>query len=132
MMTWTNGLTAQCPTTGYNMDNAIKFADGMNFQPVPATAPETVRGKIYFEWSKFKDFAEKNVNQRGYVNVKMMKSKNTGGIYFILDDYQPKEESAEAKTYNDNKYKINQDAAQKLFNSPLSEQEQEALGNMPF
>lgn len=114
------------------MDKAIKFADGMNFQPVPPTAPETVRGKIYFEWSKFKDFAENNVNQRGYVNVKMMKSKNTGGIYFILDEYQPKEESAESKTYNDNKYKINQDSAAKLFSQPLTEEEEFNLSQIPF
>lgn len=108
------------------------FVSGMSFRAVPPTAPETVRGSISFKVNEIIDFLRDNVDQKGWVNIKMMKSKNTGGIYFILDTYKPKTDSAEAKEYNDKKYKINQDSATKLFNSPLSEEEQAALEEMPF
>lgn len=117
----------------------LVFIDGLNFQSVPPTAPETVRGKLYFQWSKFKEFAEKNVNERGYLNVQMMKSKNTGGIYFILDTFVAIP-SKEAQEYNENKYKhpdpnvqsANEKSAERLFNQPLSEEEQFNLSQMSF
>jgi hypothetical protein len=123
------------------MENTpIQFVDGLNFQPVPPSAPETVRGKIYVDWKKFKAFAEANVNEKGYINIKMMKSMKTQGIYFIKDNYVPKTETQESKEYNDTKYRhpdpnvqlANEKTADKLFSQPLSEEEQFNLSQMPF
>lgn len=110
----------------------IVFIDGFNFQAVPPTAPETVRGKIYIDWKKFKSYAEENVNEKGYINIKMMKSMKTQGIYFIKDSYVPKTDTQETKDYNESKYKINAEVSQKLFNSPLSDEENQRLADVPF
>ncbi len=65
------------------------FAEGMNFQEVAPNAPETIRGKIWFDVKKFIEFLKANENEKGFVNTKMMKSKKHGGIYFILDTWKP-------------------------------------------
>lgn len=66
------------------------FADGMGFKPRHENAPETVRGSIYFNASKFTTFLSNHKDAKGWVNVKMMKSKKDGSIYFILDTWKPK------------------------------------------
>jgi hypothetical protein len=127
--------------TGFSMENTpIQFVEGMNFHPVPPNAPETVRGKIYIDWKKFRAYAEANVDGKGWINVKMMKSMKTQGIYFIKDNYVPKTETPESKEYNDTKYKhpdegvqsANEHMIEKLFNAPLSEDEEFRLSNQPF
>lgn len=122
------------------MENNIKFVEGMNFRQVPQNAPETVRGSISFKVKDMIQFLIANEDEKGWVNIKMMKSKNTGGIYFILDTYKPRTDSAESKEYNDTKYKhpdpnvqaVNEKSAEKLFNQPLSEEEQFNLSQIPF
>lgn len=119
----------------------IQFADGMNFKNRHDKAPESVRGSIYFETSKFKKFLDANTDSRGYVNVKMMKSMTKGTIYFILDTWKPKSDPQATQEYNDQKYRIPQHAekdrvnvevAEKLFGQPLTEEEQFNLSNVPF
>ena len=73
------------------MNKEMKFADGMTFKEAPETAPESVRGAIYFHADKFIAFLNANKNERGYVNTKMMKSMKTQGIYFILDEWKKPE-----------------------------------------
>lgn len=127
--------------TEYNMENQdLVFVDGMNFKEVAPNAPQTVRGKIYFNWSKFKKYAEENVDQKGWLNVKMMKSSKTGNIYFIKDTFVPKIDAQEAIDYNENKYKhsdpnvqlANEKTAEQLFNRPLTDEDQEYLASIPF
>lgn len=65
------------------------FAAGMNFKVRNENAPETVRGSIYFKAQEFIDFLEKNKDEKGWVHTKMMKSKEKGTIYFILDTWKP-------------------------------------------
>ncbi len=67
----------------------IIFADGMSFKIRHEKAPETVRGTIYFNVSKFTQFLQDNKDEKGWVNTKMMKSKKDGSIYFILDTWKP-------------------------------------------
>jgi len=121
----------------------IQFADGMNFKNRHEKAPESVRGSVYFDVKKFKQFLDSNVDEKGYVNVKMMKSMTKGTIYFILDTWKPTktpEQQQEAKEYNETKYKhpdpnvqlANEKAAQELFNQPLSEEEEFRLSQQPF
>lgn len=71
----------------------MKFADGMGFKTRHEKAPETVRGTIYFNVSKFTQFLQDNKDDRGWVNTKMMKSKKDGSIYFILDTWKPNKEA---------------------------------------
>lgn len=89
---------------------SMQFAEGMNFQEVSPNAPETIRGKIWFDVDKFIAFLQKNRNEKGFVNTKMMKSKKGGGIYFILDTWKPpvKDPELEAlrKTHNEQVNKI--------------------------
>jgi len=88
-----------------NQKQEMKFASGMGFKARNENAPETVRGSIYFKWTEFRKFCDENVDERGYVNVKMMKSKEKGTIYFILDTYKPKiQMSEEQKQTYDNRY----------------------------
>lgn len=69
--------------------NEMIFVEGMNFKPRPENAPETFRGGIYFKYPEFARFMEKHKNEKGWVNIKMMKSKEKGTIYFILDTWKP-------------------------------------------
>lgn len=120
------------------------FASGMGFRARHERAPETVRGSIYFKWNDFKKFCEENVDSKGFVNIKMMKSMKTQGIYFILDTYKPKTDPISTQEYNDTKYQpqsslstnqkeeINNKTAEKLFNQPLTEKEQFNLSDIPF
>ncbi len=138
------------------MENTpIQFAEGMGFRARHEKAPETVRGSIYFKWNDFKKFCEENVDNKGFVNVKMMKSMKTQGIYFILDTYKPKTDPEATKEYNETKYKniddtvsgtmpithrhpdagvqsANEKTAEELFSRPLSEEEEYNLSTIPF
>jgi len=90
------------------------FADGMGFKEVPPNAPEAVRGNVYFNVEKFKAFLDKYKDSRGWVNTKMMKSKEKGTIYFILDTWKPQAQPtladvAEAKEKRDFAPNVNED-----------------------
>ncbi len=123
------------------MENTMKFANGMNFKPRHPNAPETVRGGIYFKASDFKKFLDENVDDKGFVNTKMMKSKKDGSIYFILDDFKPKSQmpKEESEAYH-NRYqhpdpsvqKANEGMNEKLFRTPLSEEDNKFLADMKF
>ena len=81
-----------------NEPRTMIFADGMNFKARHEKAPETVRGSIYFKVAPFITFLERNKDERGYVNVKMMKSKKDGSIYFILDTWKPEKKNIDSET----------------------------------
>lgn len=91
----------------------MKFATGMSFKEVAQTAPETVRGSIYFKVDDFKKFLDENKDEKGWVHTKMMKSKEKGTIYFILDTWKPTptaETTKETQDYNDTKYQLVENA----------------------
>lgn len=116
------------------------FADGLNFQQVSPNAPESVRGKIYVDWKKFRAFCEEHVNERGYVNITMMKSLSKGSIYFIKDSFVPKTDTVATQEYNDTKYRhqdpqvqaSNEKSAEQMFSRPMTEDEQFNLSRIPF
>lgn len=124
-----------------NEKSPMVFATGMGFREVSPKAPESVRGSIYFKWADFKKFCEENVDQKGFVNVKMMKSLTKGSIYFILDTYKPKTNPEETQQYNDTKYKItpsseligkdkvNQEMAEKYFDSGMTDEELQSMND---
>lgn len=123
------------------MENTpITFVQGMNFRQVPPTAPEAVRGNISFKVNEMIEFLNKYDN-KGWVNIKMMKSKEKGSIYFILDEYKPKTDPAAAQEYNDQKYRtqpLNEkqqnevSIGDKLFGNGLSDEDLKAMESMPF
>ncbi len=97
--------------TECNMENnrgEMIFCDGMGFKAVSPNAPESVRGQIYFNVAKFTKFLQENADAKGWVNTKMMKSKDKGTIYFILDTYKKEitpEREELTREYNETKYK---------------------------
>lgn len=120
-----------------NQKSEMVFVQGMSFRAVPPTAPETVRGSISFKANEMIKFLQENVDEKGWVNIKMMKSKEKQSIYFILDTYKPKKNPEATAEYNDTKYrtekeKINDEASDRLFNSKLTEKENARLAEVPF
>lgn len=87
----------------------MKFATGMSFKARHENAPDTVRGSVYFKAEEFKKFLDENKDERGWVHTKMMKSKEKGTIYFILDTWKPTplpETTQATQEYNDTKYQV--------------------------
>lgn len=118
----------------------MKFAGGMSFKARHEKAPETVRGSIYFKVDEFTKFLTENKDEKGWVNVKMMKSKEKGTIYFILDTWKPKV-TEQSEQYNETKYKTperiaqdaqNQKEARQISDDPLTDEELESLSQIPF
>lgn len=64
------------------------FADGFYFER-RENAPDFVVGRISVKVNKAKDFLDAHVNDRGYVNLNILRSKD-GGAYMELDTWQPK------------------------------------------
>ncbi len=117
------------------------FIDGMGYQPVPDTFSEKFRGKIYFDVKKFVAFAQKHQNEKGYLDIYMMKSLEKGSIYFMLNERKPvqavtpEESSAYHSRYqhpDPSVQKANEKTAEQLFNKPLTEDEQFNLSSIPF
>lgn len=114
----------------------MKFAEGMSFKARHEKAPETVRGSIYFKVSDFTKFLEANKDEKGWVHVKMMKSKEKGTIYFILDTWKPTpikdDETGEVipkdLTAQD---KVNIESANRV-GMTLSDEDLESLKDIPF
>lgn len=52
-----------------------------------SNAPEFVKAKVSFNKS-FIDYLNENANDKGYVNVDLLESKE-GKLYFKLDDFVP-------------------------------------------
>lgn len=118
----------------------ITFVQGMSFRQVPPNAPETVRGSISFKASEMIEFLNLHKDSKGWVNIKMMKSKEKQSIYFILDTYKPKTDPVATAEYNDTKYRhpdagvqaANEKTAEQLFNRPLTEEEEYSLSQRIF
>lgn len=64
------------------------FADGFYFER-RENAPDFVIGRLSVKVNKAKDFLDAHVNDRGYVNLNILRSKD-GGAYMELDTWQPK------------------------------------------
>lgn len=118
------------------------FVEGMSFYAVPPTTPETVRGKISFKSAQFIEFIKTHTDEKGWMNVKMMKSKEKGSIYFIVDSWKPKTmglSKEESEAYH-NRYQhpdpqvqqSNEKSAEQMFSRPLNDDEQFALSQVLF
>jgi len=66
--------------------NEKKFIDGM-FVERPSNCPDFVKGKISIN-SKFVEWYNANKNDKGYVNIDLLESKD-GKLYAKHNDWKP-------------------------------------------
>ncbi len=62
------------------------FADGIRFEKPREGAPEFVKGKLSFKVEEAVAFLKGNVNDKGWVNLDLKKSKE-GKLYLELNTY---------------------------------------------
>jgi len=65
-----------------------KFANGMRVEKPRDNAPDFVIAKASFEVESFKKYLDENINQRGWVNVDILRSKEKGTYYAVTNDYK--------------------------------------------
>ena len=65
------------------------FADGINVYAPNEKTQHFLFGKASINVKKFKEFLDKNVNEKGYVNLNFPMSKKTNEPYAVLDTYKP-------------------------------------------
>lgn len=61
----------------------------MFFDKPKAKAPEWIKGTISVKVEDFLAFAEEHMNEKGYLNIDLKKSKE-GKYYLALNEYKPK------------------------------------------
>ena len=53
-------------------------------------APEFVVCSLSFKADDFTQFLKENTNEKGYVNLQVLKSKDKGTLYAVVDTFEPK------------------------------------------
>ena len=76
-----------------------KFATGM-FAKRNEKAPEFVVCNISIKADEFANFVKENTNDKGYVNLQILKSKDKGTLYAVLDTFEPKANTAPTQVKN--------------------------------
>ncbi len=66
-----------------------KYATGM-FVKRNEKAPEFVICGLSVKTDDFIQFLKENTNEKGYVNLQVLKSKEKGTLYAVLDTFEPK------------------------------------------
>ncbi len=66
-----------------------KYAKGM-FVKRNEKAPDFVVCNISIKADEFDKFVKENTNEKGYVNLQVLKSKDKGTLYAVLDTFEPK------------------------------------------
>ncbi len=57
-------------------------------------APEFVVCNISIKADEFDKFVKENTNEKGYVNLQILKSKDKGTLYAVVDTFEPKASTA--------------------------------------
>ena len=63
------------------------LADGIFFDKPREGSPDFVRGRVSIKVEQAVAFLQKNVNDKGYVNLDLLKAKEGGKLYFKLNNY---------------------------------------------
>ena len=58
-------------------------------------APDFVVCSLSVKVEEFNQFLEENVNDRGYVNLQVLKNKDKGTMYAVVDTFEPKPKESE-------------------------------------
>ena len=66
-----------------------KYAKGL-FVKRNEKAPDFVVCSLSFKSDEFVQFLKENTNDKGYVNMQVLKSKDKGTMYAVLDTFEPK------------------------------------------
>lgn len=72
----------------------IVFAEGLFWRRPHEKAPDFVRGKLNVQVEKFIKFLRDNKqyeSEKGWINLRLLRSKDGGSYYFTVDTYKPKE-----------------------------------------
>ena len=70
-----------------------KYAKGL-FAKRNDKAPDFVVCSLSFKTDEFIQFLRENTNDKGYVNLQVLKSKDKGTLYAVLDNFEPKTTTA--------------------------------------
>lgn len=70
-----------------------KYAKGL-FAKRNEKAPEFVICGLSVKTDDFVQFLKENTNEKGYVNLQVLKSRDKGTIYAVLDTFEPKTTTA--------------------------------------
>ena len=65
-----------------------KFAKGL-FAKRNEKAPDFVVCYLSFKSNEFIQFLKENTNDKGYVNLQVLKSREKGTMYSVLDTFEP-------------------------------------------
>lgn len=74
------------------MSEAPKFIDGL-FIGDTSNAPSFVKGKLSINVAKFVAYVQENQNEKGYVNIDILESRDSGKQYAKLNDWKPSGET---------------------------------------
>ena len=74
-----------------------KYAQGL-FVKRNEKAPDFVVCSLSIKAEEFNQFIEENVNEKGYVNLQILKRKEKGTLYAVLDTFEPKASTASTAT----------------------------------
>lgn len=72
---------------------AVIFADGMSFEKPREGSPDFVKGRISVNVKTFTEFLEKNKNEKGWINIDLLKSKK-GSLYLALNQWKKEDKKA--------------------------------------
>ena len=70
-----------------------KYAKGL-FAKRKEKAPEFVVCDLSCKTDDFIQFLRENTNDKGYVNMQVLKSRDKGTMYAVLDTFEPKPNNA--------------------------------------
>ena len=70
-------------------------------------APEFVVCSLSFKTDDFIQFLRENKNDKGYVNIQVLKSREKGTIYAILDTFEPKTDNVSTEPKKSVKTQVN-------------------------
>lgn len=70
-----------------------EFPIGIRIDKPREGSPDFVRGRIGVEVDKFIDYLKKHKNDKGWVNLDVLTSKEKGVLYLQLNDWKPKAET---------------------------------------
>ena len=60
-------------------------------------APEFVICSLSVKTDDFIQFLKENTNEKGYVNLQVLRSKDKGTLYAVVDTFEPKASAASAE-----------------------------------
>ena len=65
------------------------FADGIFFDKPREGAPDFVKGRVSIKVEEAVKFLQAHKNEKGYVNLDLLKAKEGGKLYFKLNTFKP-------------------------------------------